>query len=192
MIYLLVLANALVFMLSKYGHVSTSALYLNHQHAAWYQLVTSTFCHANIQHLSGNLFPMLVFGRLVEEELGGFGLLVAYLVCGVCSNLASLFLLSATTMSLGASGAVFGLFTVAVMSRLSVRYFSWRSMIEAVVFGYFVWERLISEVAVTSAGGIIGVNHVAHLAGAGAGVALVLGIKVLLAMLERGESSARA
>jgi hypothetical protein len=49
MIYLLVLANALVFMLSTYGHVSTTALYLNHQKAAWYQLVTSTFCHANIQ-----------------------------------------------------------------------------------------------------------------------------------------------
>ena len=29
------------------------------------------------------------------------------------------------------------------MSRLSVRYFSWRSAIEAAVFGYFVWERLI-------------------------------------------------
>ncbi len=49
MIYLLVLANAIVFMLSKYGHISTSALYLNHQNVAWYQLVTATFCHANIQ-----------------------------------------------------------------------------------------------------------------------------------------------
>ena len=49
MIYLLVLANALVFFLSKYGHVSTTALYLNHRDVAWYQLLTATFCHANIQ-----------------------------------------------------------------------------------------------------------------------------------------------
>lgn len=190
MVYILVLINAFIFFLSKFGGVSTSALYLYHYKSAWYQLVTSTFCHASLQHLSGNLFPLLVFGRLVEDELGGFGLLFAYILCGVCSNLASLSLLSASTVSLGASGAVFGLFTVAVLSRLSIRNFAWRSIIEAGVFGYFVWERLITEVAVTSAGGLIGVNHVAHLAGAGAGVVLVLILRALLAVLERGEARA--
>jgi hypothetical protein len=106
MVYILVLINAFIFFLSKFGGVSTSALYLYHYKSAWYQLVTSTFCHASLQvsakmfyfspcstsdndsqHLSGNLFPLLVFGRLVEDELGGFGLLFAYILCGVSNNL---------------------------------------------------------------------------------------------------------
>ena len=49
MVYFLVLINAFVFFLSQYGGVSTGALYLNHYKTAWYQLVTSTFCHASIQ-----------------------------------------------------------------------------------------------------------------------------------------------
>ena len=35
------------------------------------------------QHLSANMFPLLVFGRLVEEEMGGFGLLITFIICGV-------------------------------------------------------------------------------------------------------------
>jgi len=47
----------------------------------------------------------------------------------VCSNLASVLLLPSNTLGLGASGAVFGLFTVAVAARVSLRSFSWRSWV---------------------------------------------------------------
>ena len=56
--------------------------------------------------------------RSSKHEAGAWGLLVTYIMCGVCSNLASVFLLPSNTLSLGASGAVFGLFTVAVATRV--------------------------------------------------------------------------
>mmetsp|Transcript_13239 Transcript_13239/g.32356 ORF Transcript_13239/g.32356 Transcript_13239/m.32356 type:complete len:301 (-) Transcript_13239:66-968(-) len=183
-VYLLVVVNALVFALQTFGRVPMYGFYLNHAHPAWFQYITSTFCHANAGHLSSNLFPMLVFGRLVEEEMGFIGLILSYIVCGVAANIASILFLPSATLGLGASGAVFGLFTVAVLVRISIRDFAWRSWVEAAVFGQFVWERLRNEVVVTASGGMSGVNHVAHLGGAFAGVVLILGARLLLSALE--------
>ncbi|EKX37028.1 hypothetical protein GUITHDRAFT_116754 [Guillardia theta CCMP2712] len=138
-----------------------SGLYFNHMHPQLHQYFTSTLCHANAQHLSSNLFPLLVFGKLVEEEMGGWGLLLCYALCGILANVASIIFLPSSTLGLGASGAVFGLFTIAV------------------------WEKLKMEVAITAKGGIAGVNHVAHLGGAFAGFAIVLFLRLIIAAFER-------
>jgi membrane associated rhomboid family serine protease len=176
-----------MFLLQTFSTLPLHTLYLDHHRPALYQFVTSTICHANAQHLSSNLFPLLVFGRLVEEEMGFTGLLLTFLICGAASNLASIFFMPSATLSLGASGAVFGLFTVAVAARVSMREAAWRSWVEVCVFGQYVWERLRSEVAVTAGGGIAGVNHVAHLGGAAAGLLMVMCLRILLGALEKGE-----
>ncbi len=31
------------------------------------------------------MFPLLVFGKLVEEEMGFLGLIISYIACGVCA-----------------------------------------------------------------------------------------------------------
>lgn len=49
----------------------------------------------------------------------------------------------AATVSLGASGAVFGLFAISVLTKL--RY-DFRKLLEAVILGQFVIERFLSEV----------------------------------------------
>eukprot|EP00288_Rhodomonas_lens_P013550 CAMPEP_0177696604 /NCGR_PEP_ID=MMETSP0484_2-20121128/4066_1 /TAXON_ID=354590 /ORGANISM="Rhodomonas lens, Strain RHODO" /LENGTH=200 /DNA_ID=CAMNT_0019207581 /DNA_START=360 /DNA_END=962 /DNA_ORIENTATION=- len=184
MVFVLVAINVVIFLVDKLSPFNLMGLYLDHRHPALHQFVTSTLCHANPAHLSGNLFPLLVFGKLVEEELGAIGLLLSYVFIGVVSNLASVLLLPSNTLGLGASGAVFGLFTLAVMVRVSIRDFSWRSTLEAGIYGQYVWEKLKSEVAITAKGGIMGVNHVAHLGGAVAGVAIVLILRLLLALFE--------
>jgi membrane associated rhomboid family serine protease len=48
----------------------------------WFQFVTNTFCHANWSHLSGNIFFLYIFGKLVEEDEGTGGVLLTYLVTG--------------------------------------------------------------------------------------------------------------
>jgi len=183
-VYLLVVLNVVVFLVQKFTALPMSAFYLNHMNPQLFQYVTSTLCHANAGHLSSNMFPLLVFGRLVEEEMGFLGLLLTFLICGAASNVASILLMPSSTLSLGASGAVFGLFTAAVAVRVSLRDFAWRSWVEVGVFGQYVWERLRSEVTVTAGGGIAGVNHVAHLGGAVAGAVMILGLRVLLNALE--------
>lgn len=48
-----------------------------------FQFLTSAFCHGSWAHLRGNSFFLLIFGRIVEEEEGAFGLWASYLLCGL-------------------------------------------------------------------------------------------------------------
>eukprot|EP00475_Leptophrys_vorax_P017512 TRINITY_DN24153_c0_g1_i2.p1 TRINITY_DN24153_c0_g1~~TRINITY_DN24153_c0_g1_i2.p1 ORF type:complete len:399 (+),score=-16.88 TRINITY_DN24153_c0_g1_i2:201-1397(+) len=177
-VFLLLLLNFLAYLADHLLRLPVwSWLYLHHSAPRWYQFVTATFCHANWSHLSSNLFFLYIFGRLVEEQEGSVGVWVTYLVTGAGSNLVSWLLLPASTVSVGASGAVFGLFVVSVLTRLQ---WDWRRILEVVILGQFVVEKVMSEArnsAIFVSGGTVaaasGVNHIAHLAGALLGVLLI-------------------
>jgi len=160
-------------------------LYLNHASPLWWQFVTCTFCHASWDHLSSNIFFLYIFGKLIEEEEGAFGVWCSYLATGVGASVVSWIVLpksaggilgvgTSSTISLGASGAVFGLFAVSVLVKLK---FEWKRILEVVVLGQFVLQRILHETSMIgkSVGGVGlgGVNHIAHLAGALAGVVLI-------------------
>lgn len=66
-------------------------------------------------------FLLWLTGKLVEEEEGNFGLWLSYLVTGVGANLVSWLVLPRNAVSVGASGAVFGLFAISVL--VKVLYF---------------------------------------------------------------------
>lgn len=190
-VYALLVANIALFVADKVlrlGVVRT--LYLYHTGWAWWQPLSATFCHASRAHLSGNAFLLLLFGRSVEDELGWVGLLLSYAFCGVAANLASLVLLPAATVSLGASGAVFGLFAVSVLARLSWRDLDWRKVVEVAVLGQFAFGQVIKEAQVAAGGGVAGTNHVAHLSGAAAGVLLVTAVRGLMSRMEANEKAA--
>ena len=109
-VYALLVANIALFVADKVLRLgAVRKLYLYHTGWAWWQPLSATFCHASRAHLSGNAFLLLLFGRSVEDELGWGGLLFSYVFCGVLANLLSLAMLPAATVSLGASGAIFGL-----------------------------------------------------------------------------------
>jgi len=183
---LLLLLNALLFVADHVLHQRWvgSLLYLHHAAPQWWQFLTCTFCHASWAHLSSNAFFLLVFGKAVEEEEGALGVWASYLATGAGASLASYLLLPATThgaqvVSLGASGAVFGLFAVSVLVRLS---WDWRKLLESLVLGSFVVEKVWSELGATTTGGVgaSGTNHIAHLAGALCGVLLIAAVSRLL------------
>lgn len=157
-----------------------SAMYLNHKAPQWWQFVTHLFCHGSWAHLSGNLFNLCVFGKMVEETEGTAGTIFVFLVCGVGAALANLLLTPGVvsgrvTVSVGASGAIFGLFAVSVLTRLRMNL---KQLLEAAVLGQFVVRQVMEEAKHQVAGGLtlggLQVAHVAHLAGAAVGVALVL------------------
>jgi len=190
-VHALLLCNLAVFVVDKIMGWSPNLLgqsfvarhcYLHHRQWRGWQLVTSTFCHADRNHLSNNLFLLLLFGRSVEDDQGWGGLLTSYIFCGVVANLVSLFLLPKYTVSLGASGAVFGLFAVSTLAKLSSwnEIFNWRKLVEVAVLGEFVFRQLATELSTTMGGGRAGVNHVAHLAGAVAGAVLVFGMRSIV------------
>ncbi|XP_042036514.1 rhomboid-like protein 11, chloroplastic [Salvia splendens] len=152
-------------------------LYLYHNNPAWYQFITSTFCHFNWSHLSSNLFFLYIFGKLVEEEEGNFALWISYILTGAGANLVSWLVLPRNAVSIGASGAVFGLFAVSVLVKMS---WDWRKILEVLILGQFVVEKVM-EAAQASAslggsfrgGAMQNVNHIAHLSGALIGVVLI-------------------
>jgi len=176
--FLILLLNVGIFVADHVLHLPMMhSLYLYHYHARWFQFVTNTFCHASWSHLSGNIFFLYIFGKLVEEDEGTAGVLLTYLVTGVGASIASYLLLSSNTVSLGASGAVFGLFAVSVLVKLSRGLNLWKIM-ETFILGQFVMEQITREMKMQVAvGGKIaasgGVNHIAHLSGALAGVVLI-------------------
>uniref|UniRef100_A0A0E0KZW3 Peptidase S54 rhomboid domain-containing protein n=1 Tax=Oryza punctata TaxID=4537 RepID=A0A0E0KZW3_ORYPU len=148
------------------------AMYLYHAFPTWFQFVTSTFCHANWNHLSSNLFFVYIFGKLVEEEEGSFALWMSYILTGAGSNLISWLVLPTSSVSLGASGAVFGLFTISVLVKMS---WDWRKILEVLILGQFVVDKVMEAArATTVTGHSLQVNNIAHLSGALIGAALVL------------------
>ena len=77
---------------------------------------------------------------MVEEEEGAFGLWLTYLLAGVGGTVASYLTSPHThTISLGASGAVFGLFMVSIIAKFKP---SLRRLLEFVILGQFVVKQV--------------------------------------------------
>jgi membrane associated rhomboid family serine protease len=87
----------------------------------WWRLLTSIFLHAGIMHLLFNMAGLLFAGILLEPALGKGRLVAVYLLTGIAASLTSLWWHPAT-VSVGASGAIFGLYGV-VLALLTTKYF---------------------------------------------------------------------
>jgi rhomboid protease GluP len=80
-------------------------------HGEPWRLATSMFVHGGLLHLAMNTWVFWYVGRLVERLLGPLAFSAAYLLAGLAGSIASLAVHPAT-VSVGASGAIFGLFGV--------------------------------------------------------------------------------
>jgi membrane associated rhomboid family serine protease len=80
-----------------------------------WRLITSIFLHADIMHLFSNVLALLLFGALVEREYSRFQYLAIYFISGLLGSIFTLLLFTPNTLSLGASGAVFGLLGASVI-----------------------------------------------------------------------------
>lgn len=52
-----------------------------------YQLVTHMFMHADLGHLVGNMFALVIFGSMVEERIGSKRFLILYAIAGLGASL---------------------------------------------------------------------------------------------------------
>lgn len=101
------------------------------QHGEWWRIVSGAFLHGSIMHIAFNMFALYQVGNLVEQLFGRirFALLYAIALAGAA---AAVLWFNYDQPTLGASGAIFGLFgaLVAVGLRLGKRG---RSLIGQVV-----------------------------------------------------------
>ena len=75
----------------------------------YYRFLTSMFLHSGIMHLASNAVYLYYFGVRSEKLLGTGRFLFLYLTAGVCGGLLSVFLGDGYGISIGASGAIYGL-----------------------------------------------------------------------------------
>jgi len=72
-------------------------------------LLTSMFLHAGWLHLIGNMLFLWVFGRNIEDLLGGARFLIFYLVCGLIAAVVQVIANPYSRIpTIGASGAIAG------------------------------------------------------------------------------------
>jgi membrane associated rhomboid family serine protease len=78
-------------------------------HEYW-RLFTSMFLHANLFHIAFNMWALWVAGSLLERIMGPVRFLLLYLVAGFAGSVLVLVAGPAYVPTVGASGAIFGVF----------------------------------------------------------------------------------
>jgi membrane associated rhomboid family serine protease len=74
----------------------------------WYRLITSGFLHANLLHIGFNMLLLFLLGRLLEPALGTPRFLALYFASLLAGSL-GVMVLDPNSLTIGASGAIFGL-----------------------------------------------------------------------------------
>jgi membrane associated rhomboid family serine protease len=99
-------------------------------------LFTSMFLHGSWLHVLGNMLFLWVFGRNVEDLIGGTRFLIFYLVCGLVAGLVQVLAnLHSSVPTVGASGAIAG-----VMGAYLIKFP--RSQIDTLVLLFVFFTRL--------------------------------------------------
>lgn len=139
--------------LEAYGQ--TNGLVYN---GAVWQLFTSLFIHASIAHIGGNMLFLFIFGLRAEEMFDTEQYLLIYFLSGLAGNLLTL-AYGPDMVSVGASGAIFGVFgAVTIYARRSIG----QSIVSALLFAFFL---LLINIGPE-------VNILAHIGGLVAGLAI--------------------
>ncbi len=74
-----------------------------------FRLIASAFLHGNLIHLIVNMYSLWIIGSQVENYIGRWKFLVIYLLSALMGSLMSIVFLDEYSLSIGASGAIFGL-----------------------------------------------------------------------------------
>lgn len=152
---ILVVINAVVFLVLSFGGMTESATYMLEHGAMYvpymiengenYRMFTSLFLHFGISHLVNNMLTLVVMGRNVEPVVGKIRFLIIYFLSGFGGNLLSYFgeiITQDYAVSAGASGAIFGLtgslLALTIIYRGRVGQVTSRDMVIMVIFSLYL------------------------------------------------------
>ena len=115
-VFTLITLNVIVFILTSLPVIGDKIFYFGlHVNGLvasgeLWRFITSTFIHAGFLHLLFNMFSLFLFGPELEKIAGKLRFLTIYLLGGIVSNIATFITQDAMYATVGASGAVFGIF----------------------------------------------------------------------------------
>ncbi|HZJ28781.1 MAG TPA: rhomboid family intramembrane serine protease [Solirubrobacterales bacterium] len=78
----------------------------------WYRILTSGFLHSGLIHLGFNMFALFILGPLLEPAIGRVRFVALYFSSLLVGSL-GVMVMSPEALTVGASGAIFGLFAAA-------------------------------------------------------------------------------
>ncbi|MBA2280879.1 MAG: rhomboid family intramembrane serine protease [Acidimicrobiia bacterium] len=105
---------------------TTGELFRGVAEGGWYRVVTAGFLHAGLIHLAFNMFALYRIGQALEPAIGRARFAAAYGASLLVGSLGVL-LVSPNQPTVGASGAIFGLFGVLFMAARSRGIDPWSS-----------------------------------------------------------------
>jgi len=144
-------------------------------------ILTAMFLHASTLHLIGNLLFLWIFGDNVEEVLGTFRYVIAYLAFGIAGSMAQIAAAPDSLIpTLGASGAIAGVMGAYIIwfphNRVRVLFFNFLTELPAylVVGGWILVQIAGGYGSIGHLGEVGGVAYLAHIGGAAVGLAVGL------------------
>ena len=117
--YVLMVVNILLFLVTaflsgSYYSVDTGTLYkfggLVKNTNEYYRSIASAFLHAGLIHLIFNMYALYIVGSQVEQFFGKVKFIFIYFMSAIMGSLFTVLFSSSNVISVGASGAIFGLF----------------------------------------------------------------------------------
>ena len=90
----------------------------------WYRVLTAGFLHYGLIHLAFNMYALWILGPTFERSLGRSRFVLTYMACLLGGSFGAL-LVTPLGLTAGASGAIFGLLGVAVVSQRSMGRSIW-------------------------------------------------------------------
>ena len=110
--YALIAINVILFILQLLGLINSSKFGMNADYVKageYYRLITCAFLHGGYLHLLCNMYSLAVVGTQLETVLGKFKFVLIYILSILGGSLLSGVINGSSIMSIGASGAIFGL-----------------------------------------------------------------------------------
>jgi membrane associated rhomboid family serine protease len=129
----------------------------------YWRLLTVTLLHGSLLHLAFNMYALYLAGPIVERWYGSTRFLLIYLACAAAGSVGS-FVFGGDAPSVGASGAIFGLFGVLLAASRLHHPVDRQSRMLVSQLGMLILINIAFGFAVR------GIDNAAHLAGLAAGL----------------------
>lgn len=125
----------------------------------WWRLITAGFLHSGLLHIGFNMFALYVLGPGLENILGRLRYVALY-AAGLTAASVGALLLSPLALTVGASGAIFGLMGATIIGQRSMGINPWRSGIIGWVVINLVFTLVVPGISIGGhlgglAGGLI-------------------------------------
>lgn len=135
-----------------------------------YRLVTSIFLHGSLLHFLCNMYSLYVIGPQLESFFGKVKYTIIFIGSGIIGGLLSMAFLQDTIVSIGASGAIFGLLGALLYFGYHYRVYL-SGVIKSQIIPIIILNLLIGFMS-------SGINNLAHIGGLIGGVLLSMAVGV--------------